>query len=311
MAQKIFVIHHADVNRRIDHFLSYKLTDISRSRIKKLILDGFVTVNKKKTKPHCRISEGDEIYIEIPLPEKLYGLEPEPVPLDILYEDRHIIVINKPSGMAVHPAAGRRSGTLAGALLFHCKDLSGIGGAERPGIVHRLDKDTSGVIICAKNDASHISLSSQFRERKVKKIYLALAAGQPKKDKGIIEADIGRHIKDRKKISTVTKRGRTAVTEYEVKERFKKNALLHVRIFTGRTHQIRVHLASQGYPVMGDKIYGKGGLKVSGVKAEHLMLHAKTIGFEHPYTKKYMERSAPLPEYFNNILDMLRGQCIT
>ena len=243
------------VHTRIDHFLVKKDIGISRTYIQKLIKDGQVLVNNKSVKSNYRLRLNDEIVVIVPPPTELEVL-PENIPLDIIYEDSSIIVINKPAGIVVHPAAGNYSGTIVNALLYHCKDLTGIGGKERPGIVHRLDKDTSGVLVAAKNDHSHQHLSRQFKRREVEKRYIALVAGVVKKESGTIEVPIGRDIKDRKKISPITKRARTAVTHFKVVERFKNASLLEIKIETGRTHQIRVHLSYFKHPVLGYIQYG-------------------------------------------------------
>jgi len=231
------------------------------------------------------------------------GIVPESIALDIVYEDDDIIVINKPKGMVVHPAAGNRGGTLANALMHHCgESLSGINGRVRPGIVHRLDKDTSGLLVAAKNDAAHLNLSGQIRERTTERIYRAIVCGVIKQDSGVINKPVGRHEKDRKKMSVNVKNGREAITFFTVIERFKKNTLIEARLHTGRTHQIRVHMASIGFPVYGDAVYGQNNPKTAGGQA----LHAKTLAFDHPATHERLCFDTPLPDYFIEILEGLR-----
>ncbi|NQU16767.1 MAG: RluA family pseudouridine synthase [Candidatus Saganbacteria bacterium] len=283
-----FSIIEQEKGLRLDQFLVSK-ADLTRSRIKNLIESGNILVNNKLSKPGYKIRPEDNISVSIPEPQKM-TLKPEEIPLCILYEDRDIVVINKARGLTVHPGAGRHSGTLVNALLHHCKDLSGIGGVERPGIVHRLDKDTSGVLVVAKNDKAHQNLSKQFKNREVEKTYLALVEGKVKKDVGTICERIGRHTVNRKKMAVVTVEGkmsREAVTHYKVLKRLERRTLLELKIETGRTHQIRVHLKYIGYPVVGDPLYGKG-------KAQ--LLHAYKIKFTHPVTGKEMEFEAALPK---------------
>ncbi|HHW58065.1 MAG TPA: RluA family pseudouridine synthase [Clostridia bacterium] len=289
-----------DEGKRIDVFLAAEL-DYTRSYIKKLIVDGLVLVNGKTVKPSYKVKENDEVVVNIPEAEKIDVL-PENIPLDILYEDDDIIVINKPQGMVVHPAPGNYSGTLVNALLYHCKNLSGINGILRPGIVHRLDKDTSGVMVVAKNDKAHISLSNQIKERSVLKKYIAIVEGAIKDEEGKIEAPIGRHPFDRKKMAVIED-GRYALTLYKVLERFKENTLVEAVIKTGRTHQIRVHMAYIGHPVVGDPVYG---FKKQKFKLEGQALHSRVLGFMHPTKGVYMEFEAPLPEYFVRLIEILR-----
>jgi len=289
-----------DEGKRIDVFLAAEL-DYTRSYIKKLIVDELVFVNGKTVKPSYKVKENDEVAVNIPEAEKIDVL-PENIPLDILYEDDDIIVINKPQGMVVHPAPGNYSGTLVNALLYHCKNLSGINGILRPGIVHRLDKDTSGVMVVAKNDKAHISLSNQIKERSVFKKYVAIVEGVIKDEEGKIEAPIGRHPVDRKKMAVIED-GRYALTLYKVLERFKENTLVEAVIKTGRTHQIRVHMAYIGHPVVGDHVYG---FKKQKFKLEGQALHSRVLGFMHPTKGVYMEFEAPLPEYFVRLIEILR-----
>ncbi|AEM78910.1 RluA family pseudouridine synthase [Thermoanaerobacter wiegelii] len=291
-----------DEGKRIDVFLAAEL-DYTRSYIKKLIVDELVFVNGKTVKPSYKVKENDEVVVNIPEAEKIDVL-PENIPLDILYEDDDIIVINKPQGMVVHPAPGNYSGTLVNALLYHCKNLSGINGILRPGIVHRLDKDTSGVMVVAKNDKAHISLSNQIKERSVFKKYVAIVEGVIKHEEGKIEALIGRHPVDRKKMAVIED-GRYALTLYKVLERFKENTLVEAVIKTGRTHQIRVHMAYIGHPVVGDPVYG---FKKQKFKLEGQALHSHVLGFMHPTKGVYMEFEAPLPEYFVRLIEILRNK---
>ncbi|MFV9567755.1 RluA family pseudouridine synthase [Thermoanaerobacter mathranii] len=291
-----------DEGKRIDVFLAAEL-DYTRSYIKKLIVDGLVFVNGKTVKPSYKVKENDKVVVNIPEAEKIDVL-PENIPLDILYEDDDIIVINKPQGMVVHPAPGNYSGTLVNALLYHCKNLSGINGILRPGIVHRLDKDTSGVMVVAKNDKAHISLSNQIKERSVLKKYVAIVEGVIKHEEGKIEAPIGRHPVDRKKMAVIED-GRYALTLYKVLERFKENTLVEAVIKTGRTHQIRVHMAFIGHPVVGDPVYG---FKKQKFKLEGQALHSSILGFIHPTKGVYMEFEAPLPEYFVRLIEILRNK---
>lgn len=306
----------SDAKKRLDIFLSQKLPELTRSRIKNLIEGGLVYLNSKPVKAGVKIKTGDKIAITIPLPQAI-AAEPEKIPLDILYEDKHIIIINKPPGLTVHPGAGRAKGTLVNALLYHCKDLSGIGGALRPGIVHRIDKDTSGVIIAAKTDKAHQSLSQQFKEHSIKRKYLTIVWGVVKNDEGTIDLPIGRHISERKKMSVRTKRGRRAVTHYRVIKRFNNFTLLEASLETGRTHQIRVHLSAIHHPVAGDPVYGKKNMP-SGLSPKLTMLlknlkrqalHAQTLGIIHPETKEYLEFTSPLPDDMKTVMRALEEEC--
>ncbi|MBM2837764.1 MAG: rluD [Deltaproteobacteria bacterium] len=308
-----YTVAPEDVGQRLDLFLTLKHPSLTRSQIQRLIEEGLVTVNYKLAKASHKIREGDDIEISIPEPDAIEAL-PEPIHLEILYEDSEVVVINKPAKLVVHPAAGNYTGTLVNALLYHCKDLSGIGGKLRPGIVHRLDKDTTGVLIAAKSDKAHQSLSAQFKKHSVKRKYIALVHGVIKGDKGKIEAEIGRHMSQRNMMSVKTKRGKTAVTHFKVLSRFDQFTLLELTLETGRTHQIRVHLTSINHPVVGDQVYG-GKERISGVKEPKIRrvikklgrqaLHATILGFIHPETNKYMEFTAPIPEDFQIVLDAL------
>jgi len=277
--------------KRLDRFLVEALGGrFSRSFIKKLIDAKNVRVNKKSENAHYKVSEGEDIEVSVPEPRAL-ELAPENIPLDIAYEDKDLLVVNKPAGMSTHPAGPRLTGTLVNALLHHCKDLSGIGGVLRPGIVHRLDKDTTGLLVVAKNDDAHIALSDQFRNRVVKKKYIALVRGIVQLDNGRIELPIARRKKDVTKmgVSFTDEKKKTAVTNYKVLKRFKDFTMLELSLKTGRTHQIRVHLSHIGHPVVGDKLYGSMKGLARGA------LHAKTLGFFHPRTKKLMEFTSELP----------------
>lgn len=305
-------------NQRIDKFLSSIgqgfSPALSRSFIQRLINNNRVTVSGKTVKTSYKVKIGDEIKIEFP-ELKPPSIKPEPIPLDIVYEDESVIVVNKSAGMVVHPAGGTYSRTLVNALLYHCRDtLSGIGGVERPGIVHRLDKDTSGLLMVAKDDFTHRHLSKQLRDRTIVRKYLALVKGNIKEDSKRIEMPIGRHVSDRKKMSTKTRKGRLAITEFKVVERFGDYTLLEVRLKTGRTHQIRVHLSSIGHPVAGDRIYGRNkkqeaGSKKKGIMEIHRqMLHANTLGFIHPKTGGYLEFETSIPADMESVLKFLKSE---
>ncbi|MBI5400166.1 RluA family pseudouridine synthase [Candidatus Saganbacteria bacterium] len=297
-----YIINNTQINQRLDHFLAaQKESRLTRSQIQKLIDNCDITVNKKKSRPAYKLKLNDKIIVTIPSIKPL-ETSPENIPLNIVYEDSDIIVINKPRGLVVHPAVGNYSGTLVNALLNHCQDLSGIGGVERPGIVHRLDKDTTGLIVVAKNDLAHQSLSKQFKNKTVHKKYLALVHGIVKQDSGTIAARIGRHPVQRKKMAVVGTRGREAVTHFQVKARFKNFTLLELILETGRTHQIRVHLSSIGYPIVGDQTYGK---KQNEFDLNGQFLHAAELSFTHPRTGQILTFSAPLPEDMDKIIDQL------
>jgi 23S rRNA pseudouridine1911/1915/1917 synthase len=297
-----FIAQKADEKRRVDVFLAEKLQNISRTFIKKGIEDGWIKVNSDIVKPHYKLKENDEITARIPPPQKL-SLVPENIPLDIIFEDGDIIVVNKPRGMVVYPAPGNFSGTLVNALLYHTKDLSGINGVARPGIVHRLDKDTSGAMVVAKNDLAHQSLAKQLKNRQMKKIYWALVWGRVSEDKATINAPIGRHPLKRTEMAVTTKNSREAITHFKVLERFSEYTLLEVRLETGRTHQIRVHMKYIGHPIVGDPVYSR---KKSPFNIEGQALHAFKLGLYHPRTGEFMEFEAPLPEDFAGILNFLR-----
>ncbi len=287
-----------DSKKRIDAFVAEN-TEFSRVAVQRLIEEQKILVNGKPTKSSYKVQSGDEIQIE-KVEAKEISLEAQDIPLDVLYEDNDIIVINKPKGMVVHPANGNPDGTLVNAVMAICKDsLSGIGGEIRPGIVHRLDKDTSGVIIVAKNDKAHINLSEQIKNHEVEKTYIALVRGNIPENEATINMPIGRSTKDRKKMA-VTKSGKNAVTHFRVLKRHNNYTLLEVKIETGRTHQIRVHLAEIGFPIIGDSVYSNGKNEW-GIEGQ--CLHAKSIRFKHPISNKDMFIEAPLPSYFQNIID--------
>ena len=293
------IVQDGEENVRIDSFVSNKISDLSRTMIVKLIESDNIKVNGKSQKPSYKIQAGDKISIEISEVKEV-DLKAQDIPINIIYEDDDIIVINKEKGMVVHPAEGNWDGTLVNAIMAHCKDsLSGIGGELRPGIVHRLDKDTSGILIIAKNDKAHINLSEQIKNREVKKKYIALVRGIVPENEATINMPIGRSTKDRKKME-VTKNGKEAITHFKVLKRYGKYTLLEVKIDTGRTHQIRVHLAEIGYPVVGDMVYSNGKNEF-GVVGQ--MLHAQSLDFKHPTTGKKMHLEAELPEYFKKIIE--------
>ena len=302
MKQELFP-EIADSGLRIDKYLSSVNEQLSRSYIQKLLKSGLVLVDGKPVKASYQVDEGDVISLDIPEavePE----IEPENMDLDILYEDQDVILVNTPKGMVVHPAAGHYSHTLVNGLMYHCKDqLSGINGVMRPGIVHRIDMDTTGVIIACKNDMAHNSIAAQLKEHSITRRYQAIVHGVLKDDAGTIEGPIGRHPTDRKKMSINYNNGKSAVTHYKVLKRFRQYTHVECRLETGRTHQIRVHMASIGHPLLGDLVYGPGKCPIPGLQGQ--TLHAGVLGFIHPRTGEYMEFTAPLPEYFAKLLNTL------
>ncbi|MEI3357094.1 MAG: RluA family pseudouridine synthase [Clostridia bacterium] len=299
---KKVIVENEEKNQRIDAYLAKKYEDMSRVAVKRLIDEEKILVNNKKTKASYKVQENDEITIEEEIPKEI-ELKAQNIPLEILYEDNDIIVVNKPKGMVVHPANGNPDGTLVNAVMAICHDsLSGIGGEIRPGIVHRLDKDTSGVIVVAKNDKAHINLSEQIKNHEVEKTYLALVKGFVKENEATINMPIGRSTSNRKKMA-VTKSGKQAITHFKVIKRYKTHkqdyALLEVKIETGRTHQIRVHLSQIGYPIVGDSTYSNGKNEW-GIEGQ--CLHAKSLKFKHPITGKEMYIEAKLPQYYEELL---------
>ena len=297
--EKIIVKNNKELKRIDVYIAEYK--HLSRVHIQRLIENNRIQVNKKNIKPSYKVQENDVIYFEDDMPKKT-SVKPQDIALDILYEDDDIVVVNKPKGMVVHPANGNPDGTLVNAIMAKCKDsLSGIGGEIRPGIVHRLDKDTSGVIIVAKNDKAHINISEQIKDHKVEKIYIALVKGIVKENEATINMPIGRSTTDRKKMA-VNSKGKNAITHFKVLKRFNGFTLLQVKIETGRTHQIRVHLSKIGYPIVGDIVYSKGKNEWD-IKGQ--CLHAKSIKFKHPSTGEEIYIEAPLPKYLQKIIDEL------
>jgi 23S rRNA pseudouridine1911/1915/1917 synthase len=299
------IVKESDAGKRLDHHLSSSGLNLSRSRLQKLIKDERIKVNDSPCRASHKLETGDRISVVVPPPAEL-DVRPEDIPLDIVFEDDDLIVVNKPAGIVVHPAEGNYSGTLVNALLFHCKNLSGIGGVLRPGIVHRLDKNTSGLIVVAKSDRAHQSLSDQMKDRSVLKKYIALVRGGVKFDTGVIDARIGRNPAYRKKMAVIKnqdRKSKEAVSHYRVLERFKGHSLLEIEIKTGRTHQIRVHLSHLGHPVVGDATYGKGRNEFD---IRRQLLHAKVLGFTHPVTGEHVEFEADLPQDFADVLDSLR-----
>jgi 23S rRNA pseudouridine1911/1915/1917 synthase len=304
----------SDSGERLDRFLTRQLPEHSRAYLQHLIDREFILVRGRAAKPGYRLRPGDRISVVLPPPQAVSVL-PEPTPLDILYEDAHLLMVNKPAGMAVHPSPGHASGTLVNALLAHCPTLSGVGGVERPGIVHRLDKDTSGAMVVAKDDLTHRGLARQFAERRVKKLYLAVVRGDVHREAGVIDAAVGRHPVERQKMSTHSRAGREAVTEFRVVERFGRYTLVELRPRTGRTHQIRVHMAALGHPLLGDPTYGRSRKEParSSLAAQlawfrRQALHAWLLGLHHPRTGEWLEGCAPLPADMQRLLSALRGE---
>ena len=298
---KEYIVLEEDKGQRLDTYIAKIDENITRTSSQRLIEEENILVNGKKQKVSYKIQNNDKITIEIPEPKQI-ELKAQNIPLDVIYEDSDIIVINKPKGMVVHPANGNPDGTLVNAILSRCKDsLSGIGGEIRPGIVHRLDKDTSGLLIVAKNDKSHVKMSEQIKNHEVKKTYIALVRGVLKENEATINMPIGRSNTDRKKMAVV-KNGKNAITHIKVIKRYNKYTLLEINIETGRTHQIRVHLSHIGFPVVGDYTYSNGKNEF-GIIGQ--CLHAKALDFKHPITQKEIHLEAPLPEYFRDILNKL------
>ncbi|QWV96774.1 RluA family pseudouridine synthase [Geomonas nitrogeniifigens] len=298
---------------RLDSFISRSVAELTRSAALRLIETGHATVNGQQQKPSIKLKGGETVTVTIPPPAPAQP-QPEEIPLEILYEDSDIVVVNKGAGMVVHPGAGNAEGTLVNALLAHCKDLSGIGGELRPGIVHRIDKDTSGTLVVAKSDRAHNGLADQFKVHSIKRIYLALVYGSPKEERGRIESVIGRHPVERKKMSGTARHGKNAITHWRVEARYPGITLVRLKLETGRTHQIRVHLSEAGHPLLADEVYG-GGSRLSQLKDPVLKqmiramgrqaLHAKTLGFLHPVTGEYLEFDTELPPDMAGIIDYL------
>lgn len=299
--REILTITENEAGQRADVVLAAML-ELTRSNMQKLLDEGRAVKGTKVIKSNYKVKLGDEIIVTLPEPQPL-DVQPENISLDIIYEDEDVVVVNKARGMVVHPAAGNYSGTLVNALLYHCKNLSGINGVIRPGIVHRLDKDTSGIMICAKNDAAHVSLSEQIQSKTAQRTYLAVVRGNIKTDSGVIETQISRDKDDRKKMAVVKEGGRNAITEYEVVERFGKYTIVKCKLKTGRTHQIRVHMEYLGYPLVGDPKYSpmKTPFSINGQA-----LHSMTLAFDHPRTGERMEFEAKLPEDLHKIVTRLR-----
>ena len=298
--KEVFFVSDVE-NQRIDVFISEKLNE-SRNSVQKLISDGNITVNDKEVKANYKVKINDAIKIVIPPPE-LLDVEAENIPLDIIYEDKDLVVINKAQGMVVHPAPGHYSGTMVNGLMYHLKDLSTINGVLRPGIVHRLDKNTSGLMLVAKNDRAHNFLAKCLKEHSINRIYYALIQGNIKKDEGEINAPLGRSEKDRKKRTVTHKNSKEAITNYWVVERYGNYTLVKLQLKTGRTHQIRVHMKHIGHPVVGDDVYGSKSNKF-GLDGQ--LLHSKILGFIHPATKEYMEFESELPDYFIKVLNKIK-----
>lgn len=298
-----FNITEENNNIRIDRYLAEQCPDLSRSYIQKLAKNGAVFVNNRQVKANYKVQPQDQVILTIP-DMQVPDILPENIPLDILYEDQWLLVVNKPKDMVVHPSAGHMEGTLVNAVMAHCGEhLSGINGVLRPGIVHRIDKDTTGALLICKDDTVHRDLAEQLKVHSIKRRYRAIVQGNLKEDQGTVDAPVGRHPTDRKKMAVNYKNGKEAVTHYQVLERFGNATYIECRLETGRTHQIRVHMASLGHPLLGDTIYG------SSKNPYHLQgqaLHAMILGFIHPITREYLEFQAPLPEYFIKLLDKLR-----
>ncbi len=292
-----------DAGTRLDSFLAAGLPDLTRSAAQRLIEEGHVTVNGRPAPKSCRLTGGEAVAVDIPAPEPL-DAAPQNIPLDVVYEDADVIVVNKPAGLVVHPAPGHPDGTLVNALLYHCGgSLSGVGGTLRPGIVHRIDRDTSGLIIAAKNDAAHLALSAQLQDHTLARTYEAIVVGNLREDRGTVDAPIGRSPSDRKKMAVVQRNGKPAVTHWEVLERFPGLTHIRCRLETGRTHQIRVHMAHIGHPIYGDTVYG-AKKPVPGLTGQ--CLHAVGLRFIHPRTGEAVELACPLNEEFETLLQKLR-----
>ncbi len=297
-----FTVTDSHTGARADKWICGQVPELTRSAVQKLFSDGSVIVNNKPAAKNSILKNGDTVTVFVPEPVPLEAV-PENIPVDIVYQDEALLVVNKPKGMVVHPAAGNYNGTLVNALLYHCKGrLSSINGVIRPGIVHRIDKMTSGLLIVAKTDNAHTVLAEQIREHSFRREYYAVVHGHFKEQTGIIDEPVGRHRTDRKKMCVTEHNSRNAKTEYTVLEEYSRYSLIKLKLYTGRTHQIRVHMAYIGHPVLGDGVYGK-----SSKLCEGQCLHAKTIGFIHPGTQKYMEFNSGLPDYFNKVISVIRN----
>ena len=304
MQTESFEVQFEQEGERLDKFLSTIYPDFSRAFFQKLIKNQKVWVNDQNQKASFPVHTDDLVKIEIPDAVET-TIVPEDIPLDILYEDQDLLIVNKPKGMVVHPSAGHYTGTLVNAIMYHCKDsLSGINGEIRPGIVHRIDMDTTGSLIVCKNDEAHVDIAQQIKEHSVNRIYVGIVCGNVKDDEGTIEGPIGRHPIERKKMAINEKNGKPAITHYKVLERFGNYTYMQFKLETGRTHQIRVHMASIGHPLLGDALYSSNRSTFKNLQGQ--TLHAQTIGFIHPKTGEYMEFSAPLPEYFKKLLSILQ-----
>lgn len=304
MTQYIFTVAPEQAGERVDKLLAELLEDFTRSRIQKIAESGQLLINGSPVKVNYKLKAGDEIVLHVEPPQEV-DIVAEDIPLDIVYEDEEMLVVNKPQGMVVHPAAGNYSGTLVNALMAYCGDsLSGINGEKRPGILHRIDKDTSGLLLVAKTDRAHRSLAEQIKAHSLTRAYRALVHGNFKEDGGTIDAPIGRHPIDRKKMTITTIHAREAVTHFRVLERFGRFTYIECRLETGRTHQIRVHMSQNGHPIVGDKTYG---VKKEDFRLDGQLLHAYKVGFIHPVTEEYMEFTSELPQYFEKVLKNLRN----
>ena len=304
MERQVFIVDDQEEDTRLDLYLSNQLDQLSRSFIQKLIEQEKIKINGNREKlKKYKVKENDIIEIEIPLPEKL-DIQQENIPVPIIYEDEDVIVVDKPRGMVVHPAPGNYTGTLVNALLYHCKTLSSINGIIRPGIVHRIDKDTSGLLMVAKNDKAHRSLAEQLKAHSIHRVYAALVHGNIKEEKGTIHAPIGRHPVDRLKMAVTDRNSKDAITHFEVMQRFGNYTLIEAKLETGRTHQIRVHMAYIQHPLVGDPVYG---LKKEKYNLQGQALHAKELGFVHPSTGTYMEFKSSLPDYFDKLLQIIEN----
>ena len=306
MQTESFEVQFEQEGERLDKFLSTIYPDFSRAFFQKLIKNQKVWVNDQNQKASFPVHTDDLVKIEIPDAVET-TIVPEDIPLDILYEDQDLLIVNKPKGMVVHPSAGHYTGTLVNAIMYHCKDsLSGINGEIRPGIVHRIDMDTTGSLIVCKNDEAHVDIAQQIKEHSVNRIYVGIVCGNVKDDEGTIEGPIGRHPIERKKMAINEKNGKPAITHYKVLERFGNYTYMQFKLETGRTHQIRVHMASIVHPLLGDALYSSNRSTFKNLQGQ--TLHAQTIGFIHPKTGEYMEFSAPLPEYFKKLLSILQSK---